>query len=215
MILNKIETEDAMVIEWELEGVTAKMIDWFWSNQDKCNILWHPSQHEPLIWGIPPVDGNPIGSVHIAPQTWDDGRRQNLYIQLRDVAEIEEQFHKYIKYQHVIAGSCIGLGEDALKHPDPWGYRIHTWEASDKGVIGQSTAIGTKPPETHDQKMVWAEHAGEEVNNWEVFLPTLYNLYKVVVNPKCNPFADLSVEKTKEGFRYKYIDLSNLCYTIQ
>lgn len=212
MILNKFETKDAMVIEWELEGVTAKMIDWFWSNHEKCNILWHPAQHEALEWGIPPVDGNPIGSVHIAPQTWDDGKKQNLYIQLRNVAEIDKQYHEYIKYNHVAIASCIGLGEGALKNPIPWGYRIHTWEASDKGVIGQSTAIGLKEPETHEQKLTWAAHAGEEVDNWAVFLPTLYNLYKVVTNPKWNPYADLTIERTNEGFRYKYIDLSNLSY---
>lgn len=214
MITNQYETDDAMVIEWELEGVTAKMLDWFWSNQEKCNILWHPEQHEPLVWGIPPIDKQPIGSVHIAQQTWGDGTRQNLYIQLRDVAEVEEKYHRYIVHDHVIAASCIGIGEQALHNPQPWGYRIHNWSPSDKGVIGQSTGLTFNTPDTSEQKRNWAEHAAHEVNNWEVFLPTLYHLYKVVKNPKWNPYADLTVEKTEKGYCYKYIDVSNLKYTI-
>lgn len=47
-----------------------------------------------------------------------------------------------------------------------------------------------------------------------MFLPTLYNLYKVVKNPKWNPYTDLTVEKTETGYKYKYIDLSNLKYTV-
>ena len=101
MAMNRIETEDAMRLEWKLEGVTPRMIDWFWSNMEKCMLLWHPSQHEPLEWAKAPVHENPINSIHIAPQTWCDGTRQNLYIQLLDVATIPEQFTKYITYEHV------------------------------------------------------------------------------------------------------------------
>jgi hypothetical protein len=59
MAMNRIETEDAMRLEWELEGVTPRMIDWFWSNMEKCMLLWHPSQHEPLEWAKAPVQGTP------------------------------------------------------------------------------------------------------------------------------------------------------------
>ena len=37
-------------IDWKHEGVTAEMIDWFWSNMEKGFILWHPEEHEPLVW---------------------------------------------------------------------------------------------------------------------------------------------------------------------
>ena len=88
MRMKRIETDDAMILEWALDNVTPRMIDWFWSNMEKCNLLWHPEQHEPLEWAVPPVHGNPIGSIHIAPQTWSDGTRQNLYIQLLDIATL-------------------------------------------------------------------------------------------------------------------------------
>ena len=203
--MKRIGTEDAMVLEWELDNVTPRMIDWFWSNMEKCMLLWHPEQHEPLEWAVPPVHGNPIGSIHIAPQTWNDGTRQNLYIQFQDVASLPDPHTPYIKHEHLAAVCCIGMGEAALEKPEPWGYRIHQWSKSDNGVIGCSTAIGALMKENHADKLNWATHCEEEVGNWGVFLPALYPLYQVVKNTDYNPYADLSIEKYHNKFRYKYI----------
>ena len=203
--MKRIETEDAMVLEWELDNVTPRMIDWFWSNMEKCMLLWHPEQHEPLEWAVPPVHGNPIGSIHIAPQTWNDGTRQNLYIQFQDVATLPDHHTPHIKHEHLAAVCCIGMGEAALEKPEPWGYRIHQWSKSDNGVIGGSTAIGALMKENHADKLNWAAHCEEEVGNWGVFLPALYPLYQVVKNTDYNPYADLSIEKYHNKFRYKYI----------
>jgi hypothetical protein len=205
--MKRIETDPAMILEWELEQVTARMIDWFWSNMEKCNLLWHPEQHEPLEWAVPPVHGNPIGSIHISPQTWDDGTRQNLYIQFQDIATLPDHLHTYITHEHVAAVSCIGMGADALKKPQLWGYRIHQWSKSDSGVIGSSTAIGVLKKENHEDKLIWAAHCEKEIANWGVFLPTLYTLYRVVKNTAYNPFTDLSIEQKENGFRYKYITI--------
>jgi hypothetical protein len=48
-------------LDWQHEGVTPRMIDWFWSNMEKAFILWHPEQHEALEWAVPPKNGNPLG----------------------------------------------------------------------------------------------------------------------------------------------------------
>lgn len=60
-------------IDWALDGVTARMIDWFWSNMEKGFLLWHPEQHEPMSWPmswpVPVRHGAPLGAVHNAPQT--------------------------------------------------------------------------------------------------------------------------------------------------
>lgn len=207
MAMKRVETEEAMRLQWELEGVTSRMIDWFWSNMEKCNLLWHPEHHEPLQWAVPPKHGNPIGSVHIAPQTWDDGTRQNLYIKLLDIATIPDRFSAYITHEHVAMVACIGMGEEALENPEIWGYRIHQWSKADGGVTGESVAIGMLKKENHEDKLVWAAHCEEEISNWGVFLPTLYNLYRVVKNTDYNPFADLSIEKRGNGFRYKHIEV--------
>ncbi|WP_005037737.1 hypothetical protein [Holophaga foetida] len=122
-------------MDWKHEGITAHMIDWFWSNMEKGILLWHPEQHEPLEWAVPVTPGDPRGSVHIAPQTWNDGKKKA----------------------------------------------------------------------TPEEGMIWAAHCGQEIGNWGVFLPQLYELYKVVKNPLYNPFADLAVEGKGRDARYRFL----------
>ena len=192
-------------IDWRHEGVTAREIDWFWSNMEKGFILWHPEQHEPLEWAVAPKHGDPIGSIHIAPQTWNDGRRQNLYIRLEKLGDVAPEIRDYIVYEHVVIAAGLGLGEECLVKPDPMGYRIHQWQKTDFGVVGKSSAIGTRKKETVEDGKVWAAHAGQEIGNWGVFLPQLYTLYKVVTDTTRNPFADLSVEGRGREARYRFI----------
>ncbi len=192
-------------LDWELEGVTAHMIDWFWSNMEKGFVLWHPSQHEPLQWAVPPVHGNPLGSIHIAPQTWSDGKRQNLYIRMEALDDVPEEIREYLVYEHVVIVAGLGFGEESMVDPDPMGYRIHQWERRDFGVAGRSSGIGTRRKESVEDGKVWAAHCAEEIGNWAVFLPQLFTLYKVVDCPRRNPFADLSVTGKGREARYTYI----------
>lgn len=211
-ILGMEVTQDQMGthLDWTHEGITPKMIDWFWSNMEKSFLLWHPAQHEPLIWAKAPVHGNPVGSIHIAPQTWNDGTRQNLYIRFENVADLPEKVKEYIIYEHVVVVAGLGLGEEALKtkSEDVMGYRIHQWQKTDFGVVGKSSAIGNKKIETPAEGITWAEHCAEEVGNWGVFLADIYNLFKVVKNTNYNPYADLTVEKNGKDVTYKYIDVT-------
>jgi hypothetical protein len=192
-------------LDWSHEGVTAHMIDWFWSNMEKGFILWHPEQHEPLEWVIAPKHGDPIGSIHNAPQTWSDGRRQNLYIRMEHFNQVPDALRDYIIYDHVVIVAGLGLDESCLAKPDPMGYRLHQWQATDSGVVGKSTAFGTRKKETEAEGQVWAAHCGQEVGNWGVFLPDLYRLYRVVDDPKRNPFADLAVTGLGRTANYKSI----------
>lgn len=192
-------------IDWQHDGITPKMIDWFWSNMEKGFLLWHPAQHEPLTWAVPVQHGNPIGAVHLAPQTWNDGTRQNLYIRFETLESIVPEAKKYIEYEHVIVTSCIGLGEESLNNPQNWGYRFHQWEKTDYGIRGKSNAIGLLKKETHEQGLIWADHCMEEIGNWGNFLPQLYELFKVVTNPKYNPYTDLTVEGKGDDMKYKFI----------
>jgi hypothetical protein len=192
-------------LDWKHEGVTPKMIDWFWSNMEKCFILWHPEQHEPLEWPVPPKHGDPIGSIHNAPQTWDDGRRQNLYIRFEKFEDVAPEWRDYIVYEHVVIMAGLGLDEDSMKKPDPLGYRIHQWQKTDYGVVGKSTGIGTRRKEDEAAGKIWAAHCGQEIGNWGLFLPQVYQLYKVVTNTKRNPFADLSVDGAGRSARYRFI----------
>lgn len=192
-------------LDWEHEGITPKMIDWFWSNMEKGFLLWHPEEHQPLEWAIPPKHGNHIGAVHIAPQTWSDGTFQNLYIRFEDLQNIPDFVRQYIVFEHAIVVAGLGFGEESIHLDQPMGYRIHQWQKTDFGVQGKSNAIGLKKKETPEMGMVWAKHAGQEIGNWGVFLAPLYNLYKVVENTGYNPFTDLTIEGKGENMRYKYI----------
>lgn len=190
-------------IDWEHEGITAKMVDWFWSNLEKCMLLWHPSQHEPLEWAVMPQNENPVGSVHIAPQTWSDGTRLNLYIRFEDLQQVPDKVKSFIIYEHVvIVGGFIG---DIPAEGVPFAYRIHQWEKTDYGIVGKSSAIGYTKEDTKESGLVWAEHCAEEIGNWEYFLPQIYNLYKVVKNTTYNPYSDLSVSGKGVDASYKHI----------
>lgn len=191
--------------DWELDGVTPRMIDWFWMNMEKGFILWHPEQHEPLEWPVPPRHGQPFGAIHNAPQTWSDGRRQNLYIRFERLEDVAPEMRDVLVYRHVIIVAGLGLSEDEMHHPEPLGYRIHQWEASDRGVRGRSSGIGHRRPEDAAAGKVWATHAAQEIGNWAVFLPQLYKLYQVVSDPRRNPFADFTVEGQGRAARYLHL----------
>lgn len=192
-------------IDWTLPSVTARQIDWFWSNMEKGFVLWHPEQHESLTWPVPPVHGNPLGAVHNAPQTWDDGRRQDLFIRFERLADVPPDLRACIRYGHAIVVAGLGFSEDCIATESPLGYRLHQWEDCAQGVIGSSTAVGRAKPEDHADGRIWAAHAAAEIANWAAFLPDLYRLYQVVTDPRRNPFADLSLEGRGTAARYRFI----------
>jgi hypothetical protein len=190
--------------DWALDGVTPRMIDWFWSNMEKGFILWHPEQHEPLEWVVAPRHGQPLGAIHNAPQTWGDGRRQDLYIRFERLQDLPDDVRDLITHPHVIVVAGLGLSKVEMQRADPLGYRVHQWRATDAGVAGRSSAIGRRKPEDAAAGRVWAEHAAQEIGNWAHFLPTLYRLYQVVSDTRRNPFTDLSVEGAGRQARYRF-----------
>jgi len=188
-------------VDWELDGVTPIMIDWFWANMEKGFFLWHPVEHEEFYWVIKPNDKMVIGTIHVAPQTWSDGTRIEPHIRFEDIAELGEDVTDYIVFEHAIVVGALCLKKEDYKPGLPViAYRIHQWEKTDAGVRGISTCIG----ETREKGLVWSKHAAEEVAYWEDFLPVLYKLYSVVNNPKVCPFCSLKVERN--GKKLKYAD---------
>lgn len=194
---------------WRHPHVTAAMIDWFWMNMEKGFVLWHPEQHEPLEWVVPPADGAPLGAIHNAPQTWDDGRRQDLYIRFERFADVPVEVLDIIEYGHVMIVAGLGFSADEIERNDPLGYRVHQWEDHpDGGVVGRSTAVGRRKPETPADGDVWAAHASGEIANWGAFLPQLHGLYEVVTDRRRNPHADLSVDGRGREARYRFASAS-------
>ncbi len=199
-------TQDALGthLDWEHEGITPRMIDWFWSNMEKGFVLWHPSEHEPLSWAVPVRPGALVGAVHLAPQTWSDGTFRNLYIRFEDPATLDPEIQERIVYEHCVVAAGLGFGPESLEVSEPMGYRLHQWQKTDAGVVGRSSAIGRRVPESPEDGLVWAKHCSEEIGNWGAFLPQLYALYGAVERPDLNPFADLSVVRDDDGVvRYR------------
>jgi hypothetical protein len=167
-------------VDWELDGVTSRMLDWFWSNMEKGDSLWHPDQHMDFSWFVSMEEaGGPLGSIHIAPQKWAD--------------------------DHCVIVGGISLTGINVRQDDPaFGYRIHQWQKADSGVVGMSSGIEVEKNDA-DNGLIWAKHATEEIGNWEIFLPRLYELYKVIKNPHINHYHSFRVEG--KGKQARYTDL--------
>ena len=197
------DEKGATHIDWELEDVTPRMLNWFWCNLEKCDILWHPNQHNNFERFVSIQElGSPLKSIHIAPQTWGDGKAIRPYIRMEPLEDVPPEIKAYIKYDHVVVVGAISILGDNVRPDDPvLGYRVHQWQKSDGGVIGMSTAIGARKNDA-DDGLVWADHAAEEVANWEVFLPTLYRLYKVIERRDICPYYSFRVIGTGENAVY-------------
>jgi hypothetical protein len=193
-------------IDWELDGVTPRMIDWFWSNMEKGFALWHPIEHKAFYWAIPPQDGRALGAIHVAPQRWSDGTLIEPHIRYDDVATLRQDIADLIVYDHCVTVAAIALFKKDYKPDNPVvAYRIHQWEATDFGVCGRSSAVPVQAePLELERGQIWAKHANEEVNYWGDFLPELYRLFSVVKTPEMNPFSSLKV--VREGKKIRYVD---------
>ena len=191
-------------IDWELDDVTPKMINWFWSNMEKCDFLWHPNQHHDFEWFVSIKElGTPIGSIHIAPQTWSDGKPIKPYIRLEGLDNVPDKVKEIVKYDHVVIVGAISIFGENVKRDDPiLAYRIHQWQKSDDGIVGMSSAVEIRKNDANDG-LIWAQHASEEVGNWEVFLPDLYRLYKVISNRDIVPYYSFLVEGAGKNIKYK------------
>jgi hypothetical protein len=190
-------------VDWEIEDVTPKMINWFWSNMEKCDFLWHPNQHHDFEWfvGIKEL-GTPIGSIHIAPQTWNDGKTIKPYIRLEGLASVPDEVKAIVKYDHVVIVGAISIFGENVKRDDPiLAYRVHQWQTSDVGLVGMSSAVAMHHNDA-DDGLIWAAHASEEIGNWEVFLPDLYRLYKVIKDPNICPYFTFKVDGLGKDIRY-------------
>jgi len=191
-------------IDWELDAVTPKMLDWLWNNIEKGFLLWHPLEHGAFYWAIPPQNGRALGSIHVAPQRWSDGTYFEPHIRLEDVATLPTSVANLIVYDH-----CVILAGIALYRKDyrpgnaVMAYRVHQWEETDRGVRGRSSAIPVQPdPMEIERGQIWAKHTGEEIQYLRNFLPDLYRLYRVVQNPSMNLFSSFKVKRDGDIVRY-------------
>jgi hypothetical protein len=204
------DEQHSTYIDWELDAVTPRMLDWFWNNLEKGFALWHPIEHESFYWRVPPQNGSALGAIHVASQRWSDGTHFEPHIRFEDVAMLSAEVASLIVYDH-----CAVLGGIALFKKDyrpsnaVLAYRVHQWKGTDGGVRGRSSAIPVQAePMEMERWRLWAKHANEEIHNWGNFLPELYRLYKAVPPTAMNPFSSFKVKREGNVVRYleqKYI----------
>ncbi|MEI8258548.1 MAG: hypothetical protein WCJ30_22980, partial [Deltaproteobacteria bacterium] len=63
--------------------------------------------------------GGPLGSVHIAPQTWGDGVKIRPYIRMEKLADVADEIRDLIKYDHAVIVGAISILGDNVKRDDP------------------------------------------------------------------------------------------------
>lgn len=200
-----VDEREYVHIDWKLDGVTSKMLNWWWCNMEKGFVLWHPDEHKEFYWIKRPKHNNAIGAIHMAPQVWSDGTLIKPCIRWEDVENLPEEIQSLIVFDHVVIAAAISItGENIREDAQPLGYRIHQWETTDFGVRGRSTAIPTKAETKERLLNVWAPHCQEEISNFQEFLPQLYKLWSVVKDPEINPYFSFEVVREGGGIRYKY-----------
>ncbi len=191
-------------VYWEMEEVTPTMIDWFFSNMERGYNLWHPNQHFGFGWYKDQSEG-PIGSIHWATEAYSDGTHFKIFLRMERPENLAPVMQDLIQYDHVLIVGNVGDSDEVMENYKGWDtppimHVMHQWTKTDKGVKGISTMYGGNLPQD-----VWAIHSSEETGNWEVFLPDLYHLYRVIQDPEINPHYDFSVEGKGADAKYKYI----------
>lgn len=192
-----------MHLEWELDGITPKMLDWWFCNMEKGFALWHPKDHKDFYWLKRPKHGDAIGAIQVAPQVWPDGRILNIHIRWEDVENLDEKIKEIIVYDHVLVAAAISLtGENLRDDAQPLSYRIHQWEKTDFGVKGISSAIPVEV-EPKEHLYSWAKHGSEEILYFQEFLPELYRLWRKVDDPHINPYFSFKIVRQGKSIIYE------------
>ena len=210
-----------------LPGVTAKMMDWFWANMEKCYYLWAPGAHKSFRWLKAPNCHSFVDSAH---EIVEPHGPVNMTIQISRLDP--EKWYPFTQcLSHVI---CEGIYNNKGELNDA---TIHMWQDVEGGCVHiYASMVNTKISELPDcilelitdlqklnpegevaggQPPAVELKAGEKVNGsvnhsayesamWPKFLPQMYALWEGHPDLSQNVACDLTVEKTAEGnYRYK------------
>ncbi len=197
--------------DWRIDGVTADMVDWHWSNMDKTFILWHPKSHIHFDWIVPTTKDRFIGAVHRAPQL----RRGGTFnpnppgLLFADPATLPKEVVEQTIYDHACFVDRVDLDENWKVCSAPANvFRLHQWQQTDAGIVGRLSAINCHV-ENMEQELekgqIWVEHAVEEVENYSNFLAEMYRLWSVVKDrPDVHFTHSLKLVRTDSGLKYAW-----------
>lgn len=191
-------------VEWTIDGVTPRMLDWYWTNLDKGFALAHPTEHSSFFWAVRPRHGQAVGAVYAARQRWADDVEMEAHVRYEDVASLPPDVAQCVRDDHAVAGAILAFSGREYKLTNPIiAYRIHQYHATDEGVRGLSSAITVRPhPLEEGRGLTWAAHTEEEFRHLGSVLPILHRLWASVVDTDVNPFFRFAVTPTEHGLRY-------------
>jgi hypothetical protein len=175
--------------EWqhELRRVTPVMVDWFWSNMEKCYFLWAPGDHKWFEWIDPPNKVGHVGSKHHISERIEPGGP--IAIEGDIYREDMSEYPFTESLSHVIIESNP-VGDRKM-------FNIHLWEERDYGSVHREIVVGIG--DLPMPGLGETTHTDYEESRWCDFLPQLYDLWKDHPDPKQNVFYDLSVKKLPNG----------------
>lgn len=153
-----------LVLDHELQGVTAEMIDWWWDNMGPIEHYrqWHPEDHLSFEWEISPAENGHIGAIQEVKE-YIGGHLEKLRIRWEDPRSTRIP----TVYSHVLVGSALA--------PDnsPMSQVVHEYEDVSGGVRFRTTFVF--PPDVPgDFLEALRKHSEAEAQNFPKFLPELY-----------------------------------------
>ena len=200
-----------------LPGVTAKEIDWFWSNMEKGYYLWAPGSHKRFQWIREPWEYGFTNSKHTSLENMSEDQILDLKVAAGDGYGmlLYNRYDMDIFPFDFCLKHCILEGQmDDEGHT--WMILAHMWEDVEGGAVHRMVCAtetleqGKKiirPDEFPHQKGVknTFEHGEYELCWWLVFLPKLYDVWKDHPDPTQNVFYDLTVEKVGD-YEWRYVE---------
>lgn len=190
-----------------LPGVSAKMMDWWWTNMEKGYYLWAPGSHKRFNWVRTPWEYGFENSAHMISEAMVPGKPVfgGDGIQINRLPLSWYFFTTHLS--HVIVE---GVFNDKGEFVDS---TIHMWEDVDGGcnhvVAGVANTRCSEPPAfvladptSAPNPEDSAHHSEYEASRWPVFLPALYHLWEGHPDPSQNVACDLRVRDTENGIEY-------------
>lgn len=203
-------------IKWTLNGITAQMMDWHWSNLDKTYSLWHPVDHEGFCWAVPVTPERFLGAVHKTLQgerakIYSDPQLSPMGLEYYDVALLPPELARLVTFDHAVLVAPVkaeNIGKPQQLN-NALSFRLHQWSMCEEGICGMTSAITPNPADPEEERRrteAWIPHAMGEIAYWEDFLPQLYKLWQAVKHEKLNPIHNLTVEHLPSG-QVRYLHL--------
>ncbi len=194
----KLEREgfSVTISDYEIQGVTPDMFDWWFDNMDKGYVLWHPIDHKSFEWIVPPGKVGHVGAILAPGQGRPGGAVTKGRSRREDVSFVPADM---IIYDHVEANSNIDADNKNTGQ-----YIIHQYEATDYGTRLRSIQVRRPSPGARVEADP-GRHLREEMGRASAFIPELYKLWQVVTDREINPHFNLKVKKLPNG-KFVYVD---------